>query len=140
MSGGQPTKYQPEYCQMLIDHMTQGLSFQSFAGVVGVDRDTIYNWIHLFPEFSDARNKANEAGRLSLEKLGIALAAGKVDGNVAAWIFTMKNRMGWRDRQEIEHTGKDGGPIQTISHEISSEELERRTLAISKRLLLKEAD
>lgn len=32
--------------------------------------------------------------------------------NVTGAIFALKN-MGWYDKQEIEHTGKDGGPIKT---------------------------
>ena len=27
---GRPTKYKPEYCEMLIEHMSEGLSFESF--------------------------------------------------------------------------------------------------------------
>ena len=53
-SGGAPSKYNPSYCQELIDHMSTGYSFESFAGKIGVDRDTIYEWRKVHPAFSDA--------------------------------------------------------------------------------------
>lgn len=56
---GQPTKYKPEYCQLVIDHMSRGLSFESFAGVVGTCKQTIYSWMAKYPEFLDARNQAD---------------------------------------------------------------------------------
>jgi hypothetical protein len=31
---------------------------------------------------------------------------------VRAAMFWAKTRMGWRETQEIEHTGKDGGPVE----------------------------
>jgi len=34
------------------------------------------------------------------------------DGYGAGYIFDLKNNFGWTDRQTIEHTGKDGGPIE----------------------------
>jgi len=27
-------------------------------------------------------------------------------------VFALKNVAGWRDKQEVEHSGKDGGPIE----------------------------
>jgi hypothetical protein len=129
---GRPTKYRPEYCLALVEHMRQGLSFEAFAGVIGVNQDTLHEWVKRHADFSEAKKVALEAGRVTLEKLGLALASGQVEGNTTAWIFLMKNRMGWRDRQEIEHTGKNGGPIET--RHITEEELIRRTELLSERL------
>lgn len=33
------------------------------------------------------------------------------ENNSTGKIFDLKNNFGWKDRQEIEHTGQDGGPI-----------------------------
>ena len=46
--------YKPEYCQMLIDHMSKGYSFESFAGKIGRGVRTIYEWREKFEEFQDA--------------------------------------------------------------------------------------
>lgn len=32
-------------------------------------------------------------------------------GNVTGMIFDLKNNFGWKDRQELEHSGPDGGPM-----------------------------
>lgn len=36
-------------------------------------------------------------------------------GNTTGAIFALKN-MGWKDSQSLEHTGKDGGPIETTTN------------------------
>lgn len=106
---GRPTLYKTEYDQMLINHMSQGLSFESFAGLVDVDRDTIYNWVQIHPSFSDAKKRAQEKCRIFWEKLGVGLAFGKVkDGNSTAWIYNMKCRFRehWGDTTRIEQSGE----------------------------------
>jgi hypothetical protein len=103
---GQPTKYQPKYCQMLIDHMKSGMSFEAFAGHpdVMVCRDTLYQWVKDNPEFSDAKRQGSEAARFFLEATGIKGLHGKIKNfNSTVWIFTMKNRCQWRDK--VEHSG-----------------------------------
>jgi DNA-binding transcriptional regulator YiaG len=42
--GGRPTKYKRDYCAMLISHLKDGLSFESFGGVLGVSKQTLYDW------------------------------------------------------------------------------------------------
>ena len=105
---GRPSAYKSEYCQMLIEHMKQGLSIESFAGVVGVNRDTLYQWNKVHPEFSDTLKRGTDLSLLFYEKFGVAIMAGKVDrANVTAWIFNMKNRFKWRDVQPTDQTHTD---------------------------------
>lgn len=107
--GGAPSKYRPEHCQALIEHMARGYSFESFAGTIDVDRDTLYQWAKVHPEFSDAKRKGAARSQIFWETLGMGLAGAQmkggkqVKGSAASWIFNMKNRFGWRDR--IEHMG-----------------------------------
>lgn len=103
--GGRPTLYKPEYCKMLIDHFNTGLSFESFAGVVGVARSTVYEWKGNFPEFKEATEVGQAKGLLFFEKVGIRIMmdqladsnGNKVKGNIAAWFIQMKNRYGYSD-------------------------------------------
>lgn len=50
-----------------------------------------------------------------------------VTGSPAAWIFLTKNLLGWRDKKDIQHSGKDGGPISfaNLSDDDLRKELER---------------
>lgn len=50
---------------------------------------------------------------------GIATQQGGGSSTVTAAIFWLKTRAGWKETQQVEHTGKDGAPIATtlaVSH------------------------
>lgn len=112
MTAGRPTKYSDAYPSELIDHMSQGFSFASFSGVIGVTRETIYEWTRVHPEFSDAL-KIGRAKGMALWEERLAKQASLSGGNTAAIIFAMKNlyQDDWSDRQQTEISGRDGGPI-----------------------------
>lgn len=113
---GRPTKYKPEYDQMLIEHLTSGLSFPSFAGVVGVCFDTLYEWEKVHPSFSEAKKNGLAQNLLYWDKQalecikddvaydekGRPVASTKTNSTVL--IFNLKNRFPkyWRDRSEVE--------------------------------------
>lgn len=132
MAGGRPSKYKPEYCDLLMAHMKEGLSFDAFGAKVNASRETLYTWTEKHPEFLDTKKRGESIARGMYEKIGTGLALGQVSGNVTAWIFIMKNRFGWRDRQEIEHVGKDGGPIEYSN--LNEEDLRARAAKIAERL------
>jgi len=97
-----PTLYKKEYCERLIEHMSEGMSFEAFAGVISVTRKTLYNWKEKHEEFLEAHEIGIEKCRVFWERLGIQGAIGSKDFNGTAWIFNMKNRFRWRDSLEIE--------------------------------------
>lgn len=97
--GGRPTKYLPEFCEQLIECMSRGLSFEAFAGKIGVHKDTLYEWFKKHPEFSDAKKIGESLSLLYWEELGIKLITGEIDGNPTPWIFNMRNRFGWSDQR-----------------------------------------
>ena len=108
MALGRPTIYRKKYCDQLIDHMAKGLSFESFAGVLGVCKQTLYNWEALHVDFVDAKKRGTEKSRLFWEKLGIAGACGKIKNfNAASYIFNKKNRFRdeWADAFKHDHQG-----------------------------------
>ena len=133
MTVGRPTKYKKEYCEELIMHMEQGFSFESFAGKIKTCKQTIYNWLDLYPEFLDAKNIAFEASRLFWEKCGIVGVWHNEEYdsqgrktysqklNSSAWIFNMKNRFGWTDKKEV--LTKDPVNI-TLNYSLDEEEQE----------------
>ena len=77
-SVGRPTDYKPEYCEMLIKHMAEGLSFECFAALVDTSRETLYNWTEKHPEFLYAKKRGLEKCQLFWEKLGKVLVSDDV--------------------------------------------------------------
>jgi len=102
---GAPTKYKPEYCQTLIDHMEEGYSFESFAALANCCVDTLHEWANVHEDFSVAKKTARAKQLHANEKL-IRDIAKHGDGNATAAIFILKNchPKQWRDRRELEVT------------------------------------
>ena len=103
---GHPTKYRKEFCERLINHMAHGFSFESFAGLLQCSKQSLYSWSEDHEEFMDAKDVGTQRSRLFWESLGIEAAKGKIPNfNASVWIFNMKNRFGWRDREREELIG-----------------------------------
>jgi len=95
-----PSEYKPEYCDMLVNHMAEGGSYEGFAGVIDCCKQTLYTWEKLHPDFLDAKKKAWARNRLFMDKMGLALMTGKFKGNVVPWVMEMKNRHGLVDNPQ----------------------------------------
>ena len=91
------SKYDTSYCQQLIEHMSEGLSFKSFAGKIKVNRSTLYDWVDQHEDFSHAKAIALEACRIYWEKLGIDMCKGVARGNATTFVWMTKNILGWTD-------------------------------------------
>lgn len=119
--------------------MKEGLSFESFAAIAKVHKDTLYEWLKVHPEFVEAKAEAWAENLLFYEKVGRAGMTGKLDGfNVTAWIFSMKNRHGWRDRQRDE-TDVIVNNISASVAQLTDEQLEAEfEKVVQKRLSEKE--
>lgn len=111
MDAGRKTKYEERYCEMVIEHRAKGFSFESFAGVIGVNRDTLYEWCKVHKAFSDAKKIGHEKCLLFWENKGIMGVDNAKNFSAPTWIFTMKNRFSdqWKDKTESEISGT---PIQ----------------------------
>jgi hypothetical protein len=107
------SKYKEEYCDMLIKHCQQGLSFGSFCGVIRVSRECAYQWTERHKEFGEAKDIADSLALLFYEKLLSAKASGRnIEGfdhkksDIAAILFPLKTRF-WRlygERPELNQS------------------------------------
>lgn len=115
MMAGRPSKYDPSYCEMVIEHMKEGASLTSFAAEIDVCRDTISEWASVHPEFSVAVKRAKAKCAAWWEKTNRTLASSGM-GNATACVFGLKNMAAddWRDVSRQELTGKDGGPVEQL--------------------------
>lgn len=100
-----PTKYNPEYCQLIAKWMKKGHSKLFVAGRLGISRDTLYEWCRKYPEFSDTIKVGEMQSYAYWEELGMKAMLGKMKGfRPSLWIFTMKARFGWRDNSPVKKT------------------------------------
>jgi len=108
-----PTTYDPEYCERVIEWGKQGKSVTWMAAELDVSRDTIYQWIAVNPEFSDAITRAKAKAQRWWEDAGQngMLAPGF---NAGVYTKSMAARFpeDWRDNSKVELTGANGGPVQ----------------------------
>ena len=105
MPAGRPTLYRPEFCEKLIKHMAKGLSFESFAAECEVCFDTLYEWVKVYPEFSEAKKEGTALSMKWWESLlALASAGERKHANITGIIFALKNKFPaqYRDRVNIE--------------------------------------
>jgi hypothetical protein len=121
---GRPSKYDPSFCDLVLELGAQGKSRAQMAACLGIDRATLNDWCEKHEEFSRATKKAldlslawwEDAGQVNMTRQGF---------NATAYIFQIKNRFrdDYRDVNHHEHAGRDGGPIET--RQISDREFAR---------------
>lgn len=152
-SPGQPTLYKDEYCHMLIEHMREGFSYESFAGVIESDRTTLYNWEKSNSEFFHAKKRGMDLCLLYWEragKKGMFASTIYEDGKKisetklqsAIWIFNMKARFKWfdvpekdilqippgADKRQILLHAKEA--IKLLEEDIKNEESQLQTIEV----------
>lgn len=140
--GGRPSKYKPEYDEQAGRLCTLGATDAEIADFFGVSVRTLYRWkvesetfcqaLNIGKEHADARVKRSlymrATGYSFTEQQAFKVRRGPneeavevvdVDRHLppdtTAAIFWLKNRdpKNWRDR--VEHTGADGGAIETVN-------------------------
>lgn len=123
--GGRPTNYKPEFAEMLIEHMAKGAPFDTFAAEVFCSLDTLYEWCKHYQEFAEAKKLGEKLSHEWWDRQGRkGLNKGPATFHGQVWNITMKNRFGYRDRQEVQLTGADGGPVaiqKTVKWDADSE-------------------
>lgn len=75
---GRPTKYKPEYCEKVIEHMRLGKSLTSFAASIGSYRELLYDWQKANPEFLHACKTAQELSQEWWEEFAMQAATGRI--------------------------------------------------------------
>jgi hypothetical protein len=147
---GRPTKYDAERCpEVALSLSRKGATNLEVAAELGINIDTLKQWRKTYPDFSAALKEGKAVSDAKVEKslykrangydIDIEETTEYPDGSIqikrskkhippdtTAQIYWLKNRnpVEWRDRKEIEHTGKDGGPIRVVkAEELSDDEL-----------------
>lgn len=134
-----PTKYKKKYCQMMLDffnvtptYMQEVINqkgqkieiekvsdlptFEGFACLISVHRETLLNWCKEFPEFFDTYRKCQEYQKNILVQNGL-------HGNYNSLFakFVAINATDMREKQEIKHSGS----IKTINIDEKIDQIEK---------------
>lgn len=111
---GRPTKYDPSYCQAVIDDAAKGFSLSAFCGGIMVARDTLTGWRQTHPEFDEACKVAKLVRARFLETGIMDMSVPAPAMNARKFALVNCAEEDWREpKQTLEHTGADGGPIQS---------------------------
>lgn len=102
---GTLTAYRKDYCSKLIFHMSQGRSFNSFAGAIGVGKRTIYRWKLAHSDFEEAYEVGRSKSLDFWEEQLYEGAVGETKANASLMIFKLKNTFHdeYKDKTEVEH-------------------------------------
>lgn len=126
---GRTTKYKKEYCEDIINYFNippqtcmykeeyfqngqlksktpiitanEFPTFQGYANKIGVHIDTLHEWKEKHNEFSEAYMRAKQLQ----EKIWLINGMSNLYNAQFAQFFG-KNCLGYKDKQEIEHSGK----------------------------------
>ena len=102
VSRGQPTKYKPEYINLLQEYFLQGKTVTQFAKDIRVDRDSIYNWAKEHPDFFGALSRGKQFREgFWQDWIMQNLDNPKVNANL--FKLFAANTMGWSDKTENLH-------------------------------------
>lgn len=132
MAGGRPKdevidRLKEGWQTRFVEMGKEGCSDVEIRAEFGISDDLWYRWIAEDEEFSRTYKAAKIACHAKWEQMGRKMAFGQAEGNPTTWIFNMKNRFNWRDKQDVEHSGQ-------INHaDMTEEEIERRIAALTPR-------
>jgi hypothetical protein len=105
---GRPTEYTAAVIADILDRLDRYIAHTAYPIVAdfayknNIPRQALYE----HPEFSDTLKSLSDKKENYLERRMIS----GIPGVAAGCIFALKN-MGWRDKQELEHTGPGGTPL-----------------------------
>ncbi len=83
-----------------------GIPEERIAKVIGISRSTLRRWYKVELELGSTKASAMVIGNLFKQ------ATKDHPSSIPAAIFWAKTREGWREKVSVEHSGKDGAPIE----------------------------
>ena len=108
---------------------------EGLAKVCGVSRQTIYAWARN-PDTNAITGLSDTIERIgTVQHLDVVTKSFNGKGNPTIASLIMKSQMGYVERQQVEHTGPGGGPVQTAALTITSDMSQSEAAAVYKELL-----
>ena len=121
MAAGRPSKYKEEYNQEAKELCMLGYTDKNLSEHFKISEGCLNEWKKKYPEFYESLKEGKDGADREIVKALYEKAKG---GDTTAQIFWLKNRQkkNWRDKQDHEVSGKDGGPLEIIETIIRPDE------------------
>ena len=121
---GRPSKYQPEYCQQIIELGKLGKSIAQMAAHFDVDKASIYRWSEEHEEFRTSLARAKAHSQTWWENA----AQQNMDNrnfNAQLWLKSVASRFrdDYTEKQVTELTGANGGAVQVETKTVDTDAL-----------------
>jgi hypothetical protein len=122
---GRPTKYDPAFCDRVVELGRQGKSVEQISSALGFHYKTLLGWAETHQEFLEAMELAKQYEMAYWEDLGsqyIVEAPQSAKLNTGLWSRSMAARFPakYRENTKVEVTGKNDKPIQVdVLHDFS---------------------
>lgn len=101
---GRPIEYDPEYHPIkVLEESKRPHSMAGLAVVLGIAKDTLYEWGKKYPIFSDSLKTYRTALEAALIDKGQEFLVNSKDKSSAVWAMMMKNMAGWKDKDDSEY-------------------------------------
>lgn len=114
-----------DWKQIIMDCGQEGGSAVEMRCLLGIGQTAWETLLKDSSEFQLTVKAAQDLCAVWWERRGRDMATGK-DGNATVWIFNMKNRFGWRDKQEVDHRSGDGSMSPAANQEAVLAALNRK--------------
>lgn len=118
---------QPLFDEMMVEVMVGKTVREICSGNERPNIDTFYYWLTQNAELSEQYKRAREAATDTFEADILIMAATTDPDNATAhkarfemlrWVMARRAPKRYGDKQQLEHSGPDGGPVQEIRHVI----------------------
>lgn len=121
MPAGRPTKYNPAFCETVIELGKMGKGPAQIASALGVARKSLWDWAEAHPEFSAALTRAKDEEQTWWENIAQdALFADKF--NSAVWSKSMSARFRdeYTERRDVNNKHEVSDPLTEVLKEVAN--------------------
>jgi hypothetical protein len=124
---GRPSKYDPAYCEQVIELGKQGKSRWAIGSILNIPPSNLTNWEAAHKDFREALEISRQHALQYWEELAenhLIESPGSPKLNTGLWSRSMAARFPeqYRENSKVELTGKNDGPVQVEhTHDFTGE-------------------
>lgn len=125
---GRPSEFTAEVEKAILDALAAGASVTDSVEAAGISERTYRRWLEEgepddgpkhFRRFRESVVQARARGRVAHAAI-IRRAANEGDWRASAWFLERSDPQNWSLKYKLEHSGPDGGPLETEADRSSS--------------------